>query len=186
MAALLSVENGMAGRATTARAGLLLPLVAALLASCAAYPRAEGPALAQPVFDPIVFFAGETRGTGTLRILFRREQPMRVRGTGYAGEDGVLRLRQEIERAGRTTTRDWEIRATGPGSYAATLSEADGPVSVSVSGNTLRIGYRTRSGERIGQTLRLLPGGRVAINRMTIRKYGMDVAVISETIVKPE
>lgn len=161
-------------------------LMLALTASCAGYPGPGSAGQSDPLFDPVVFFSGQTRGEGRLKIMFRRAVPITVRGSGSIEADGTLRLRQDIERQGRVTGREWQIRRLPDGRYAATLSEAVGPVMVDVRSSVLRIGYRTRSGERIRQSIRLQPGSNRAQNRMNIIKFGMVVATISEEISRIE
>lgn len=161
-------------------------LLLAFTASCAGYPGPGGVREQPPQFDPIAFFSGETRGEGRLKILFRRAAPMTVRSSGSPEPDGALRLRQEIERGGKRTVREWQIRRLTGGRYSATLTEALGPVFVDVRGSVLRIGYRSRTGEQIRQSIRLMPGGMRAENRMNISKFGIVVATIREEISRVE
>lgn len=161
-------------------------LMLALTASCAGYPSPGSAGQSEPHFDPVAFFSGETRGEGRLKIVFRRTVPMAVRGSGSIEVDGTLRLRQDIERQGQVTRREWQIRRMPDGRFAATLSEAAGPVMVDVRNSVLRIAYRTRSGDQIRQSIRLQPGGKHARNRMNVIKFGIVVATISEEISRVE
>lgn len=80
--------------------------------------------------------------------------------------------------------REWRIREVSPGRYAGSLSDATGPVEGDVTGNCLHLSYPMKSGLKIEQRIYLQPGGRTALNRMTIRKLGVTVGHLAETIRK--
>lgn len=160
-----------------------LPLAAAalLLPACAGSPPPVG---GGPAFDPIAFFEGRTRGAGELSIILRQPRALTVEGRGRVRPDGVLVLRQRIEEEGRPArTRRWEIRRTGPGAYAGTLTDATGPVRAEARGNRLRITYPSGAG-RVEQWLTLSPDGRTARNRLTVTRLGAVIARVDETIRK--
>ena len=140
------------------------------------------PADLPPIFDPIAFFDGRTRGDATLKIVMRSACPVTVEGSGERrGGDLVLTQRiRECDKPERT--RSWTMRATGDGRYEATTSDAVGAVDVRVDGPLLSIGYRTKGDIRITQSLRLARDGRSAQNTLTARKFGMVVARLDETI----
>ncbi|PAX06864.1 hypothetical protein CKY28_12355 [Sphingomonas lenta] len=107
-----------------------------------------------------------------------------VEGTGRLRRDGTLVLRQRVEEEGRRPrTRRWEIRRTGPTTYAGTLTDATGPVRAEASGNRLRIRYPSGAGQ-VEQWLTLSPDGRTAQNRLTVKRFGVVVARVDETIRK--
>lgn len=152
------------------------------LGACEPSPPSARPG---PVFDPIAFFSGRTRGDGRLSILLRRTRPVTVEGRGRVRADGVLTLDQRVEREGSpASTRRWRIRRTGPGRYAGTLSDAAGPVAGEVEGNRLRLRFKMTGGYDAEQWLTLSPDGRVAQNRMTVSRFGLRVAKLDETIRK--
>ena len=156
----------------------VLPL--ALLAACAPTPP---PAPAGPAFDPIAFFSGRTRGAGTLRIILRRDETLTVEGRGRVDAEGALILDQRVERTRRPAQRRrWVIRRTGPGRYAGTLTDAAGPVAGEARGNMLRLRFPMPGGFAAEQRLTLSPDGRTAQNRMTVRRFGIVVAHLDETI----
>ena len=159
----------------------LAPAGLLLLSACAGSPP---PAAAGPVFDPVAFFDGRTRGAGELSIVLRQPRSLTVEGTGRVRADGTLVLRQRVEEEGRPArTRRWEIRRVGPGSYAGTLSDATGPVRAEARGNRLRITYPSGAGD-VEQWLALSPDGRTAQNRLTVKRLGGVIARVSETIRK--
>ena len=53
-----------------------------------------------------------------------------------------------------------------------------------VHGNRLDLRFRMAGGFAVEQRLYLRPDGRVALNRLTVRKLGIVVAVLDETITK--
>lgn len=159
-----------------------LGLAAALPAGCEAAPE-RVPAGA-PAFDPIAFFSGRTEGRGTVKIILSGAEPLRVEGRGRVEGDGSLLLDQTIWRGERKPqSRQWRMRAVGPGRYRGTLTDAVGPVMIETRGPVLRIGYDAKDGT-IEQQLTLDAAGRVATNRMVVRRLGLVVARIDETIRK--
>lgn len=157
---------------------LLLPL---LFASCAGAPAPQ-PA---PVFDVAGFFGGASHGEGRLTILFRSPVTVRVRSVGRATADGTLVVEQAVaEGAKPVRRRSWRIRQVAPGRYAGSLSDAAGPVTGVVEGNRLTLSFRMTGGMDARQWLLLQPGGRVARNRLEVRKWGVRVAVLDEVITK--
>lgn len=136
-------------------------------------------------FDPLRFFAGETRGTATLKVVLRKGQPVSVRGTGRIDRDGVLTLDQIVTEGDKPPRpRHWRLRQTAPGRYAGTLTDARGPVTGVVEGSTLRLAFVSTGGFRVRQTLTLQPDGRTLANRLEARRFGFRVAVLTERIVK--
>lgn len=140
--------------------------------------------VAAVTLDPLLFFQGRTEGTGRLRAMLHHPRAIRVHGVGVLGPDG-LALSQTVEQEGKPTTmRRWLLRRVGPGRYAGTLSDADGPFVANVQGNILHITYRTTSRFRIDQWLTLAADGRSAANRLVARRMGLIVARLDETITR--
>ena len=120
-----------------------------------------------------------------LKIALSSAKPIRVQSRGRTEPDGTLVLVQNVEEAGKPArTRTWRIRETAPGRYAGTLSDASGPVKARANGNRLQISYRMKGGFDVSQTLTLQPGGRSALNVMSVRKFGLPVGRLEETIRK--
>lgn len=157
----------------------LLPLAAIVALSA---PQTPPPA---PIFYVASFFNGRTEGAGQLRKMFGKRQPVRVRGRGRLEADGTLVLDQTVERPGMPSKdRQWRIRETSPGRYTGTLSDATGPVTGVVTGNRLQLSFRMKGGLDAQQALTLAPDGRSAHNILTVRKFGMVVATLDETITR--
>jgi len=162
-----------------------LALAAALsLGGCASAPPLRADPAAAP-FDPLRFFEGRTEGRGTLRILFRSPQPISVQSVGRREPDGSLSVRQTIIQGSKAPrVREWRIRPVSPGRYAGTLGDASGPVTAEISGAALRIRFPMKGGLQAEQWLALQPGGRSAANVLHVRKSGIVVARLDETIRK--
>ena len=158
-------------------------LAVAAMASLAALPSAA-PAQAPRGFDPVTFFSGKTSGEGTLKKMFSSAQATRVSGHGRV-EGGVLVLDQSVAITGEPRReRQWRLRAVAPGQWAGTLSDARGPVTASAAGAVLTIAYTSNDGMGITQKVTLAPDGRSARNRMKVRKLGLTVATLDETITR--
>jgi hypothetical protein len=169
-------------RSASARAGLL---AAVLLAGCGASASSPELAASAPLFRAEQFFAGRTAGEGSLKIIFKDAQPIRVQGNGRTEADGSLVLDQVVHRGTRAPERrQWRIRPAGANRYSGTLSDATGPVQGEVSGNALHLSYPMKGVVQAEQWIYLQPGGRTALNRMRITKFGVAVAQINETIRK--
>ena len=141
--------------------------------------------VAASALDPVAFFEGRTSGTGTLRVLLKQPQAVRVESLGNVRADGTLVLRQTIDVQGdKTRQRVWRLRRTGPSSFSGTLSDARGPVAVTAERGAIRIRYRTTDGLNVQQWLTPTVGGKAIDNRMTFSKLGIVVARLSERIEK--
>ena len=156
-------------------------LVMAAAASLAAVPSTSS-AQASRGFDPVAFFMGRTTGQGTLKKMLSSAQATHVSGIGRM-EGAVLVLDQTVTIAGeKSRDRQWRLRAAGPGRWTGTLSDARGAVDASAAGAVLTIAYTSNDGMGIVQTVTLAADGRSARNLMKIRKFGMAVATLDETI----
>jgi hypothetical protein len=150
------------------------------LALLAAAPSSAAP----PTFDALRFFSGATRGEGRFKVILRRSQPVSVRGTGRM-EGDTLVLDQIVTRAGSAPKpRQWRIRATAPGRYTGTLSDAKGPITGETVGNRLHLRFTNSDGFAIEQWLTLAANGRSAQNRLTAKRFGVRVATLDETITR--
>lgn len=161
-------------------------LPAALLASFPASAEAPRPAAASPVFVPEQFFIGRTEGVGTLKLMMSKPETVKVRSNGHVAADGTLVLDQVVERPSEEPERrQWRFRKLGPGRYTGTLSVANGPVSVALQGNRLHLKYKLKKGNvGVEQWVYLQPGGKTALNHMTLRRMGMKVGTLEDVMRK--
>ena len=162
----------------------LLPVVIALTGCVGASGR-PGLASDAPTFDVARAFVGASAGEGRLKIVFRKTRPVHVQSTGHQAKDGTIVVDQIITEPGRkATTRQWRLREVAPGRYAGSLSDAAGPVEGAVRGNCLELRFRMKGDLTAHQWLFAMPDGRTVQNRMSIRKSGILVARLHETITR--
>lgn len=166
---------------------LLVALLTVPLSACVSPPPHTSLANSNPVFSPQEFFTGKTIGEGALKIIFSGEKHTHVVGHGHVEPDGTLVLVQRIEKGDKPPReRTWRISPTGNGRFTGSLSDAEGSVSAFVRGNLMHVQFKTTSGFNTEQWLYLQPGGQVALNRMVIRKFGIPIAALEETIRKAD
>lgn len=140
---------------------------------------------ARAAFDPVTFFTGPTEGRGTLKKILSSPQATHVTGFGAVRPDGVLVIDQTVRAEGeKTTSRHWEIHEIQPGIYSGTISDAKGVVTAKVAGDQMQLRYTTRNGFSVAQLLTATADGRTLHNAMKIRKFGIAVATVDETIQK--
>ncbi|MDQ8757981.1 DUF3833 family protein [Sphingosinicella sp. LHD-64] len=137
--------------------------------------------------SPEQFFIGRTEGQGTAHVILSGRHAVRHRGHGRIARDGALLLEQVVEEEGKPARRrSWRLVRAGPNRFTGTISDARGPVTGVVRGNVLHIRYRSVEGPTVEQWITVQPGGRTASNRMTFRRFGIQVATMEETIRRVE
>ena len=175
------MERGNSGRTTAALALL------AGMSGCVSAGRLPPARADAPLLDPLAFFAGQSRGEGTLKIALRRPRAVAVASAGRWSSDGGLILDQTVALAGQPATqRQWQLRRDGPNGVTGNLSDAAGPVTGRVEGNRLHLRFTMKGGLRADQWLALQPGGQVLHNVMIVRKFGLPVARLDERITRIE
>lgn len=133
--------------------------------------------------SPEQFFVGRTEGQGTAHVILSGHHSVRHRGHGRVGRDGALLLEQVVEEQGKPPRRrTWRLVRAGPNRFTGTISDARGPVTGEVRGNVFHIRYRSVEGPSVEQWITVQAGGRTASNRMTFRRFGVQVATMEETI----
>lgn len=161
-----------------------------LLASCASTLPPASFADGTPAFEPERFFRGVTRSSGLLEN--RSGEPTRrlkVEGAGQLMPDGTLRLDQWVALGDDAPRmRTWSLRRVDAHRYAATLTDASGPVEAEAHGNLFHLTYATRTPPfgRMEQWMYLQPDGRTVVNEATITVLGFVVAHVSERITQAD
>ena len=169
-------------RTGTARAALLLALACG---GCVSGERLAGQQAPAPVFDPATFFVGHTQGQAVLKIALHRPQQVRVEGQGRLAPDGTLVLDQSVRTGdGIAKQRSWRFHSQGAGRWIGTLSDAAGPVRGDIAGNCLHLAFAMKGGLKAQQWLYLQRGGAIVRNVMVVRKMGLPVARLDETITR--
>jgi hypothetical protein len=135
-----------------------------------------------PGTGPERFFVGRTEGSGTVHVILSGRHGVRDRGAGRMVGDTLV-LQQIVEEEGKPARRrSWRLTRAGGNTITGSISDARGPVTGTVSGDTITLRYRLTEGPSVVQTITLNPGGRTARNRMTFRRFGMNVATVETTI----
>ena len=142
-------------------------------------------AAAVAALNPLSFFTGSTHGTGTIKVIFRASQPLKVSSHGRPNNSGGMQLDQSVVQGNEPAkVRHWDLRPTSANTLVGSLSpDAAGPVSGTMSKGVLTLAYLMKGGLTVAQTLKLMPDGTLA-NHMTVKKFGMTVATIDERITK--
>ena len=128
------------------------------------------------------FFVGRTEGTGTAHVIMSGRHGVRVHSRGRM-ERGTLVIDQRVEEEGKPArNRTWRLTRSGANRITGSITDARGPVTGEVAGNVLHLRYRLAEGPRSSRRITLHPGGRTARNRMTFRRFGLNVATVEEVI----
>ena len=174
--------------ASRGKAGVKSVSAAVLLVCCGSCVSGREESSQQapaPIFDPVAFFVPPTHGQAVLKIAFHRPVSVSVEGQGRLDASGTLVLDQSV-RSGTDPVkrRTWRLHRTGPGYWAGTLSDAAGPVGGQVEGSCFHLAFTLKGGLKAQQWLYLQPGGNTVHNVMVVRKFGVPVARLDETIVR--
>lgn len=147
-------------------------------------PDAQG----SPTLRPEAFFAGHTRGEGTVARRGQSPQALRVDGEGRREADGSFRLDQTLTIGDAPPeTRTWRLRRVDERHYTATLSDARGPVVAEVDGNRFHLRYEIRRPDVVmEQWLYLQPDGRTVRNIATVSVLGVAWVRLAENITRTE
>lgn len=158
---------------------LMLPL-----AACVSPSSRHGLSSPAPVFSVERFFTGSTEGRGILKTAMSHGKNVQVHGTGHLEPDGTLMLDQRVEQIGaKEQHRQWHFNKVGANRYSGTLSDAAGPVTGEINGNCLHLFYKLQQhGLNTDQWLYLQQDQHVVLNRMIVRRLGLTVATLDETI----
>ena len=162
---------------------LIAAAAALALGGCAT--AVQLPAAANARFDPVAWFTGPSHGDGTLHKLLSSPVRTSVDSIGRPDGAGGMILDQTLREPGKPAhKREWVMRPVSPGHFTGTLTEATGPVDITVSGSRAFIRYPVKGGLEVRQQLALQSDGRTILNRLSVRKFGLEVAHLDETIHK--
>lgn len=163
-----------------------LPTLALLLGGCLTSLPPRAASAPQSVFDPTQFFAGHTRGEGTLDFRFGADRTVRVEGIGRTEADGRFRLDQTITFGdGSVDTRVWLMQRVDATHFVATLSDAKGEVHAEINGPIFHLRYLLRHpAVYMEQWLSLNADGCTVDNQAQVTVLGVPWARLSETITR--
>lgn len=158
-------------------------LTVALLAASTALQAQSAAAQSRTAFDPAAFFTGRTTSEGSLSQIFTSRKTTRVSTFGTRQANGDMVLEQTVKIGDQPERhRTWRLRETSPGRFTGTISDAADDLSGTLSGNALTLTYTMDNHLGVHQVITANPGGQSARNVMRIRRFGITVARLEETI----
>ena len=142
--------------------------------------------LAALALDLIAFFTGKSHADNIIKISFHAPHKLIVDSVGGHNKEGEFVLIDTVREEGKPQrTRTWVMHQVGPNHFTGVLSDAVGPVDVTVSGDSAVINYVMKEGHlRIVQRIQLQPDGKSASNHVVAKKFGMTFAHVDGTIRK--
>ena len=158
--------------------------LAALLLIIAAAPSSADPG-ADPKLDMTGFFSGKTHSDNMIKLALHRPHKLIVDSVGGRNKEGDFILIDNVQEEGKPARkRVWAMHPAGPNHFSGSLSDAIGPVDVTVSGDSATIRYTMRDGHLgIQQQLKVQSDGTLS-NHVIARKFGIKAAQIDGTIRK--
>jgi len=160
-------------------------IAAAALSLSGCATAVQLPAAANARFDPVAWFTGVSHGDGTLHKLLSSPVRTSVDSVGRPDGAGGMILDQTLREPGKPPRkREWVMRPVGQNRFTGTLTDASGPVDLTVTGARAIIRYPMKGGLEVRQQLALQSDGRTLLNRLSVRKFGLEVAHLDETIRK--
>ena len=140
------------------------------------------PAMAAEL-DMLVFFSGHTHADNVIRIVLHGPHKLIVDSVGGRNKEGQFVLIDTVQEEGKPTRkRTWVMHPDGPNRFTGSLSDANGPVDVTVAGNSATIRYVMKEGGlKVEQDLQLRSDGTLS-NRATAKKFGVKFAQVDGTI----
>ncbi len=170
---------------------LLLVCAALFVTGCASKPIASFD-YGRPIFDPLKFFAGHTHSWGMVET--RSGQPKHILTTttdGHLEADG-LHFEQDLAfEGGKKSHRSWLVQRVDAHHYTATGTGIIGVARAEAHGNVFHLDFTIDAvpGNPLGhlhmsQWMYLQPDGVTMVNRDTLSKGGVIVAMITEQFRK--
>jgi Protein of unknown function (DUF3833) len=135
--------------------------------------------------DMTGFFTGKTHADNVIRIALHGPHKLIVDSIGGRNKEGEFVLIDTVQEEGKPTRkRVWAMHPDGPNHFTGSLSDAVGPVDVTVRGDSATISYVMKDGHlKIAQQLQLQPNGTLA-NHVIAKKFGIKFAEVDGTIRK--
>ena len=155
-------------------------LAAFLILALATAPAAA----AEPKFDLVGFFTGRTHAESEIKVAFRKPVRHITDSVGRKAANGDFILVDQIKEDGKPKKeRRWVMRRSGPNSFTGAMSEAVGPVRITIDGIKATIRYRMKGGISIDQTLTLRDNNTLS-NHVSAKKLGVRLGRLDGIIRK--
>jgi hypothetical protein len=151
--------------------------VAALVSPAAADPGTR--------LDMLGFFAGRTHAENVIKIALHGPHKLTVDSVGGRNKEGQFVLIDDVEEEGKPARkRTWVMHPAGPNHFTGSLSDAVGPVDVTIDGDTATIRYTMKEGHlKVEQQLGLQRDGSLS-NHAVAKKFGIKFATVDGTVRK--
>ncbi len=132
------------------------------------------------------FFSGKSHADNVIKIAFHGPHKLIVDSIGGRNKEGEFVLIDTVREEGKPVrTRTWVMHLVGDGHFTGFLSDAVGPVDVTVAGDSATIRYTMKDGNlKIVQRVQAQPGGQTLTNRVIAKKFGLTFAHVDGTIRK--
>jgi hypothetical protein len=157
-------------------------LTAAALLLAAATSAAPDP----PKLDMTAFFTGKSHADNVIKVAFHGPHKLIVDSVGGRNKEGEFVLIDTVREEGKPVrTRTWVMHPVGDGHFSGVLSDAIGPVDISVSGSAATISYVMKDGHlKIVQQVQAQGDGKTMSNHVIAKKFGLTFARVDGTIRK--
>ena len=130
------------------------------------------------------FFTGRTHADNNLKIVFHSTSKLIVDSIGRRQGNEFVQTDIVHEGSKPARTRIWRTHEIAPGHFGGTLSDATGPVDITVRGNSAVIRYTMTGGLDIEETMTLQADGRSLANHVIAKKFGLTFAHVEGVIRK--
>jgi hypothetical protein len=138
-----------------------------------------------PKLDMLAFFTGKTHAENVMKIVLKKPARLVVDSIGGKGDRGDFVLIDTVKEEGKPErTRKWVMKQVSPGRFTGSLSDATGPVDVTVDGDEALILYTMKGGLKVRQEMKLLPDGKTLSNEVVVKKFGLKFASVDGKIRK--
>ncbi len=136
--------------------------------------------------DLTAFFAGKSHADNIIKIAFHDPHKLIVDSVGGHNKEGEFVLIDTVHEEGKPErTRTWVMRPVGPNHFTGVLSDAIGPVDVTVDGDSALISYVMKDGHlKVAQRIQLQADGKSVSNHVVAKKFGITFAHVDGTIRK--
>jgi hypothetical protein len=150
-------------------------MIAAALALAAAAPSQ---------IDIVSFFTGRTHADNDIKIVFHSAHKLIVDTVGRRQGNEFIEVDTVREQGKPVRARTWHMRELAPNHFTGTLSDATGPVDMTLTGTTATIRYVMNGGLNILEMMQLQRDGRTLSNHVEARKLGLRFARVDGLIRK--